>query len=861
MRKSEKKKRRGVIGKALLVLFMLTMVAGLSLFVVIALKAPPLDLIDAEPDGYRTSVLDKDGAVVLTLSGQESNRVYVKLSEVPEDLQHAFVALEDSRFYTHHGVDLKGIARAAYQAVRTGSFSEGASTITQQLLKNNVFTDWTEEKTFWDRLERKIQEQYLAVCLEGKVDKDWILENYLNTINLGGGNWGVQTASKYYFNKDVSALTLSESAVIAGITKNPTTYNPLKNPDKNAIRREKTLRNMLEQGYITEEQYNEAMADPVYDRIAEAHASGAEAEIMTYFEDALIYDILDDLMTETQCSEEAAWNLIYRGGLTICSTEDSSLQAIAEEEVNNLDHGGSDAQVSLVLLDNKTGEVRALIGGRGEKTANLLLDRAVTSLRQPGSTVKILGEYAAGLESGTLTLGTAVDDAPYTYSNGTEIHNADGIYGGMTTVRQAIIKSDNIVAVKCLQEIGVEAVYDQLQDFGLTTLDDSDKVEALALGGTTNGVTNMAMTAAYSSLARDGIYIEPVYYTKVLDHDGNVLLEKKGASRRAVNETTADLLTSAMEDVMTQGTGIDADFEGMALAGKSGTTSDVRDAWFIGYSPYYTCGVWGGYDDNRPQENSGYVKTIWKAVMSRAHVGQEDKDFDETSGLKAVKICTKSGKIAVEGVCDHSPSGDVTMTELFVPGTEPTETCDCHIKVTVCRDSGKKAGSYCPSEDKETKIYLKEATEGTTDVAYVIPEGLDESSCDVHTHFWSSWFEENESEEPEIPPTSPGNPGGTDPGTGSDHPWWQFWNDWDLSGAGSGYDGSGAGGGNDGSSSGPGADPGTDNYGESGNSGGTDPGTGNAGSDSSGGSGDSYGGPDGSGGTGSGFLEWLFGGP
>ena len=836
-----------MIGRALFILFLLTLVAGLSLFVVIALKAPPLDLIDAEPDGYRTSVLDKDEAVVLTLSGQESNRVYVKLSEVPEDLQHAFVALEDARFYKHHGVDIKGVLRAVYQAVRTHSFSEGASTITQQLLKNNVFTDWTEEKTFWDKLERKIQEQYLAVCLEGKVDKDWILENYLNTINLGGGNWGVQTAAKYYFNKDVSALTLSESAVIAGITKNPTTYNPLKNPDKNAQRREKALRNMLEQEYISQEQFDEAMADPVYDRIAEAHASGAEAEIMTYFEDALVYDVLDDLMVATQCSEEEAWNLIYRGGLTIYSTEDSALQKIAEEEVNNLDHGGGDAQVSLVLLDNETGEVRALIGGRGEKTANLLLDRAVTSLRQPGSTVKILGEYAAGLESGALTLGTAVDDAPYTYTNGTEIHNSDGIYGGMTTVRQAIIKSDNIVAVKCLQELGVEAVYDQLQDFGLTTLNDADKVEALALGGTSNGVTNMAMTAAYSSLARGGIYIEPIYYTKVLDHNGNVLLEKKGASRRAVNETTADLLTSAMEDVMTAGTGVDADFDGVSLAGKSGTTTEIRDAWFIGYSPYYTCGIWGGYDDNRPQDNSGYVKIIWKAVMSRAHAGTEDRGFDETSGLREVKICTKCGKRAVEGLCDHSPSGDVTMTELFVPGTEPTENCDCHIKITVCKSSGKSAGVYCPADDKEEHIYLKEATEGTTDVAYVIPEGLEGSKCDVHTHFWSSWFERNE-EEPEVTPAPPAEPG--EPGGGDDHPWWQFWNDWDLSGSGSQGGDSSDGQGGDGSGSQSGGSPGGQPDGGSGQDEPSYPG-----------GPDSYGEPDsGDGGTGSGFLEWLFGG-
>lgn len=742
-RKVKKKKRRAVL-PVIFVTCLVLMAAGLSFLILILSRAPELDIIDAQPDGYRTSVLDTDGNVVLTLSGQESNRVYVKLSEVPEDLQHAFVAIEDARFYTHHGIDVKGIARAVVQGIRHGRFSEGASTITQQLLKNNVFTDWTREETFIDKAERKIQEQYLAIVLETKVSKDWILENYLNTINLGGGNWGVQTAAKYYFNKDVSELTLSESAVIAGITKNPTSYNPLKNPDKNAERRNKVLKNMLEQAYISEIQYDEAMADPVYERIAEAHSNGSQAEIFNYFEDVLINQALADIMAVQNCSEAEAWNLIYRGGLTIYATEDSALQSLAEAEANKAEYGSPEAQVALVLIDNATGEVRAIVGGRGEKTASLIYNRALSSIRQPGSSIKIIGEYAAGLENHTLTLGSSLDDAPYTYSDGSAVHNADGTYGGMTTVRQAIVKSDNIVAVKCLQMLGVDAVYDSIGNFGISTLDDSDKVEALALGGTHNGVTALEMTAAYSAIARGGLYIEPIYYTKILDHDGHVLIEKKGASHRAVSAETAELLTLAMEDVMTQGTGVDANVEGMALAGKSGTTTGAVDSWFLGFSSNYTLGIWGGYDDNRQQSDVGYTKLIWKGVMSGADAAGTLSVSDPNVSLESAEICTKCGKLAVDGLCDETLQGDMIRQEYYVPGTEPAEKCDCHVKITVCSESGMKAGIYCPTADKVTKVYLKKASAGTADDGYQMPSGLDEKFCTTHTHIWSSFFDKKD---------------------------------------------------------------------------------------------------------------------
>ena len=729
--------------RVILVTLLAVIAAGAVFVAYCVVRAPSINVLDAMPHGYRSNVLDRDGNVVLTLSGEASNRVYVKLSEVPESLQEAVVAIEDERFYEHFGIDPKGIMRALYKGITEGNFSEGASTITQQLLKNNVFTDWMNETTFLDKVQRKIQEQYLAIALEMHVDKAWILENYLNTINLGGGNWGVETAAKYYFDKDVSDLTLSESAVIAGITRNPTRYNPITNPEANAERRDYILDKMLELGFITQEERDEAAGDDVYARISEVSTNGGSQEIMTYFEDAMIYSVLHDIMSATRCSEEKAWDLIYRGGLTICSTEDSRMQELAGEVINNPDYYTSDEQASLVLMDTETGQVRALIGGRGEKNANLLLNRATSMVRQPGSTIKVIGEYAAALDSGAMTLGTVIADSPCTYSDGTEVHNFDGAYKGNITVQTAIAQSRNIVALKCFNQIGMDPIWNMIGKFGITTLTENDKVEALALGGTYGGVTNLEMTAAYASIARGGQYTEPILYTKILDHDGNVLIEKKQTTRRVISENTAKLLTSALEDAMLSGTGVEANFESDAvidLAGKSGKTTDIRDAWFIGYSPSLTCGVWGGFDDNRTQESSTYVKYIWKDVMAGAHTEGVAEEFETGNNIEEVEICTKCGKRAVKGLCENAIHGDGTETVCFASGTAPTEKCDCHVMVAICAESGELSGPYCTHE--EGRVYLKSAVPGTEEEQYVLPASLSDPkvTCHTHTSLWDKWF-------------------------------------------------------------------------------------------------------------------------
>ncbi len=786
--------------------------SGIGIMSGIIDSAPDISAIDVTPTGYSTTVLASNGEETATLVGQGANRQYVTIDEIPIELQHAFVAIEDERFYEHNGIDLHGIGRAFVSGISKGRFSEGASTITQQLIKNNVLTSWTSETSFVEKLQRKIQEQYLALELEKQVDnKDWILENYMNSVNLGANTLGVQAASKKYFNKDVSELTLSESAVIAGITQNPTGYNPITHPDDNAKRRNKVLTNMKEQGYITQAQYDEAMADDVYSRIAE-YNSGDSGSVNSYFVDALIDNVYDDLISAGY-SQTEAYKMIYQGGLTIKSTQDLDMQAICDEEANNPSNYPADAkysfqlsfevkksdgsfktytnqtmlsyykkanndedftinydstdecyaaiaqyeqdvleegdtlvdgsesinitlepQVAMTVIDQSTGEVKALVGGRGDKSGNRTWNRATDTCRQPGSTFKIIGCYAAALDSGGMTLATVQDDAPFTVGSKT-FNNYDHSYGGFTSIRWAITKSINIVTVKTLQEIGVELGYRYAEDFGITTLTDDDKNLSLALGGLTKGVTNLELTGAYATIANGGTYMEPKFYTQVLDHDGNVLLDKSNTQtkRTVLKDTTAWLLTDAMKDVMTQGTGTKAHFDSqIAQAGKSGTTTSNRDALWAGYTPYYTCVVWGGYDDNSKQSGSltSYPKNIWKAAMSRIHEGLEAKDFTQPQGITEAAICSKSGLLPLEGVCDNDPRGSMVQTEYFDSSNVPTDNCDHHIALDICTDSGTIASLYCPNV--ESKVFITGGSSGTADSEYMIDDTFLNTTCTLH---------------------------------------------------------------------------------------------------------------------------------
>lgn len=753
--------------------------AAFGIFKGIIETSPDISNIDVSPTGFSTFIYDSEGNQTAKLVASDSNRIPVTMDQIPGNLAHAFVAIEDERFYNHNGIDIQGIFRAAVTGIKNKfHFSQGASTITQQLLKNNVFSGWTNESDL-ERIKRKIQEQYLALELEKVMSKDKILENYMNTINLGQNTLGVQAASLRYFNKNVYELNLSECAVIAGITQNPSKYNPISHPDNNAERREKVLKHMLEQGYISQTEYDEAMADDVYSRIQSTNEKVTDDTVNSYFDDAVTDAVYEDLLAAGY-NDNQAYTLLYSGGLSIFSTQDPNIQGICDEVYSNEENYPSNSrwqltyalsiqkangetenhssemfrsyfqqfnsrfnmlydtqdeayaaiedyqtavmaegdeilaesisltpqpQVTITVEDQSTGYIVAMVGGRGAKEASRTLNRATSAKRQPGSTFKVLAAYAPGLDTNQVTLASVYNDAPFNYDSGTPVSNwySTG-YRGINSVRTAIKDSMNIIAVKTLTQITPQLGYDYLLNFGFTTLVSakevngqifSDITQPLALGGITNGVTNMELNAAYATIANNGTYIKPKLYTKVVDHDGNVILDNTAPeTHQVIKESTAYLLTSAMTDVVTSGTGGSVNFGGMPIAGKTGTTSDYNDVWFSGYTPYYTATTWTGYDNNTKLSSSAeknLAKTMWRAVMSRIHEELPAKSFNTPSGIVTATVCSRSGKLPIPGLCDAT-----LTTEYFAEGTVPETTCDVHYQGTLCAYSGLPACMDCP---------------------------------------------------------------------------------------------------------------------------------------------------------------------
>ena len=764
-RMSKKRKKAGMRWlKVLLLIFLgvgiLALAGGGLLFKKIIDDTPQITEDSIKPSAYTTTAYANDGETVLgTFVSAGSNRVYTSLENIPKYLQDAFIAVEDSRFYVHKGIDVKGITRAFVNGLMSGHFSQGGSTITQQLIKNSVFPNFSRE-TQWQKIERKVQELYLAVQIEKIVDKSEILENYLNTINLGQNTLGVQAAAKRYFGKDVSELTLSECAAVAAITKSPTGYNPITNPEANQKRREKVLKDMLAQEKISQEEFDTALTDTedIYKRIQTANAEYKESiTVNSYFLDEVSKEVQKDLVNKLGYTEDQAYNAVYSGGLKIITTQDLAMQKICDEELNrasnypdainwtvngaisiafedgtqkHYDHNtfgkyvknlygekygplgitfpsedkanslidqyietlkksdtdtvftniklSPQPQATIVIIDQHTGYVKAMVGGRGEKTSNMSLNRATQSGRQPGSTFKVLSTYVPALDMNGDTLSTTIKDAPLSYTTGEKkpVKNWWGGYKGPLTIRYCIQESANVCTVRKYQELTPSVGMQYLtENFGFTTLDPvNDAGEATSLGGITNGVYNIELTAAYAAIANAGTYTEPILYTQIYDNLGNLLFENTPATHTAMKDSTAYLITSAMQDVVSKGTGTAAKLSGYVAAGKTGTTTDTRDLWFSGYTPYLTASVWSGYDDNQGIDgSSSYHKVIWKKVMQRIHdkMKYESVKFEMPESVKRKEICKETGLLASSDACTK-------FSEYFAEGTGPSKTCPGH---------------------------------------------------------------------------------------------------------------------------------------------------------------------------------------
>lgn len=806
--------------KTILVLFLAFVVigigAGFGALKGILDDTPNINADALIPKGYKTTLVYQNGKEITTLANSSSNREYVYYDSIPQDLVNAFVAIEDRRFWEHNGIDVQGIARAFIKGLKSRDFDEGASTLTQQLIKNNVFNVGLDETTFLDRLERKVQEQYLAVDMEKKIDKKSIVEYYLNTIYLGQGCYGVETAAQTYFGKELSQLTVSECAVLAAIPQNPTKFDPLIYPDDNKSRRIQVLKYMLDLEYITQAQYDEAINDNVYKRIASVskkEQKQQKAEVNSYYTDEVINQLQSDLVAKGY-SEDEAEAMIWSGGLKVIVCQDPEIQEIADSVVNNADYWpepvyqlnyaltladketkvqtnysvenleswfteqqgyeysaryysedearaaadefkdamvaetGDEVfmetfklviqpQVSFTLMDQNTGQVKALVGGRGEKTENRSFNRATEATRQPGSCFKIVATYLPALEACNMSLATVYDDAPYYYENGNQVFNWYGGYWGPKTIRYAIMESMNIIAVKCITDVTPQLAYDYLLKLGFTTLverkTDSDGLilsdinQSLALGGLTNGITNLEITAAYATIANGGNYIKPVFYSEVYDHEGNLLIDNREPEKtRVISEQTAWLLTNAMHDVVTGGTGSGANsYTGMYTAGKTGTTSGDFDNWFCGYNPYYTASIWLGNDENITYSPGSIKCYMWRDIMDQI-IEKKGLDtsatFEMPDGIVQATVCSDTGLLPSNG-CP-------TVTDYFDASKIPTKYCPGVKKVVVCNESHMLANKECP----ETTTFIYKLNDNGEYVleGYTWDESLLKEHCNIH---------------------------------------------------------------------------------------------------------------------------------
>lgn len=791
--------------------------AGLAYYTATIKNAPPLDPTITTPKKFTSYIYEeKTGDEIATIFSQE-NRKFVEFSKMPDHLKYSFVAIEDERFYEHNGVDFKGIARAAVKNLTSLSFKEGASTITQQLIKNTVFNS---KEGFQKTLDRKIAEQHYAIELENHLSKNQILEKYLNTINLGYRIHGVQMAARTYFDKDADELTIAESAVLAAITKNPSAFNPARFPENNKIRQGIILKKLYEQEYISEEEYKIAKEEDVYSKVDVHKIEEQRLETRGYFTDEVISEVRKDLKERLGYSDNYAQELLFTGGLQIYTTLDTDIQEIVrktytddsmfpemrynflvnyklsvineDDEQNHyalnkyyktfedadyaikefrslmtnddervLAETNIDAaivpqpQASMVIIDYRNGHIKALVGGRGEKKISMGFNRATEALRQPGSTFKTLAVLAPGLDTKMLTAASVFDDVPFLFDkekHGTdkELRNWYDNYNkytyshrGLTTLRQGIRDSINIVATKALLEIGIDTGFEYLEKFGFTSLvegdknGNTDKVAVLGLGGITEGVSTLELTAAYGTIANKGNYVKPILYTKVLDINGNILLDNRNTNQRSrtvLSEQASYITTDILRDVVNIGTGWRAKFKNknMDIAGKTGTTNGAKDLLFVGYTPYYVGGVWSGFDNPKLHPNSGvissgntyYHKELWRAIMEEVHKDLPYKEFQEPrEGLVKLEICTESGKLPIEDVCENDPryqkfkntgstylKEPAVQEELFIEGTEPTELCDVHVKASIDKTTGKFPTETSIPENIVEKIFIKRPT-------------------------------------------------------------------------------------------------------------------------------------------------------
>lgn len=786
-----------------------------------------------------------------TLSGAE-NREWVEYENIPQDLIDAFVAIEDKRFWRHDGVDWYRTAAAVVNMFLSMQNTFGGSTITQQLVKN--VTDYDD-----GTVTRKITEIFTALELENSYDKKDILEWYLNEIFLGNGCYGVQSASRLYFGKDVSELTLAECASLAGITNNPSLYSPYgdmetprhqcKNPiclvwtlssvevceycggtefgpveiwDNrrwNKARQQTILKAMADEenfaedgaegAFITRGEYLAALDEVLVfsvDRTDEEELQEETVEktvttaVNPWYVDAVISEVISDLVKKFGWSARYATEMVYSGGLSIYVPYDPDVQAAVDEIYTNPDNlnyvsmTGQKMSSAITVVDNATGYVVAMAGDVGEKTINRGWNNALTT-RPPGSSIKPLTVYAPALEMGLITPASISDDNPKLLNESAWPVNAPLGWDGLVTIQRAVIVSKNTIAVNVLEMVTPEVAYEYATEkFGLTTLVKGRElsngqvqtdiaIAPMAMGGLTDGVSTIELAAAYATFPRNGAYTEATTYLLIEDVNGQTLVNNQPKTKFVIKESTAYYMNAMLTEAVKTGTGWRAKISGQTVAGKTGTTSNAYDLWFAGYTPYYTAAVWSGYPIN---EDMGEIPNpsviLWQKVMAILHADLEGVGFYEPDGLRQVTICSDCGKLATD-LCTKDVRGNRTQTFTLLKADRPTQECTCHQAVTICTESpildeeGNKTGAYyladehfCPESCRKEVIMVDYSRVIATEEVVVkdyyallsIYDGLSDPFCPLHMP-----AEPDPAEDPLLPDV-PGEGDGTDPGLTED---------------------------------------------------------------------------------------------
>lgn len=694
-------------------------------------------------DGEASVFYDMSGEEIQKANGKQAKKEYVTGNQISDAVKKAFLASQDPRFYEHQGIDIRNMLSDVYTTLRQkDSAKENSRTLSQKLLKNQIYSNDIADSLL-EEISEKIQEQYQAVKMEEELGKEKILEYYLNTICLGENIIGIQKASQYFFEKDASALTISEAAVLAAAGMNSIKYHPLKHQADNVAQREVVLEAMLKYGFISEDEYEDALGDDVYIRLQNTRdREKGFSEGESYYIDAVISNVIEDLKSELGYTQTRAYNAVYHGGLKIYTCQDKKIQKICDNTIKE-QLGDSKAEISFVVMEQATGKVKALNGDIRNDYVKLDENGATDFLGSPGNVFSVLSTWLPGIDTMGMTLAEVMDDSEYLVEqNGVnQVVSSAGEYSGLVTLRKSILQSLEVPQVRAMDQIGVQTGYDYLKNLGFTTLVErretlKGKVETdvsleMAKGQLVDGVSNLELTSAYATIANGGRYLKPVFYTKVVDKEGNVLLKNEVKEKRLLKSSTTWLLSDVLEEYI-QDKGLSLDGMNMSVAGIAGKSSFAEEYWFEGYSSYYTAGC--RYVPEVSEETEKY-QMIWKAIMQKIHekTGVKPVEFKMPSDIVEADICTKCGNLAVEGLCDEAQGGSCIETEYFVRGTQPKENCNCHIKYTLCKTSGKLATDNCPMEDVQEKVFLmKKETGDTKDTPYVLPEDLPGLICDKH---------------------------------------------------------------------------------------------------------------------------------